>query len=216
MRKLFLTLFLSIFALTAYSAPTKSTAAVDEWAEVAQNAVREGATTDISGNYGSVVSIVVASSTETAHTGTKVEVQISSNTTGDEDWSTFTSAIACVGTANTQVLGGSEAIGQTVLEVASTTGYLADETRWIFLEDNVVASSELLLLVSHVADTSVTIQDGLTNAHDTSDALFNIVDTFNIVLPMSAVRVRIIYDNTYDADGSTVHTYSRISKTTGL
>lgn len=197
---------------------TKSVAAVDEWAEVAQNAVRKGATTDVSGCYSAALHIDVALSSETAHTGSKIEVQVSSNTSGNEDWSTLTEFIGPTGTANSENPSGSEAAGQTVIEVASTTGlYDDDETRWIFIEDTgTVADSEMCLLVSHVADTSITIQDGLTNAKDTSDVIFDIADTYVIDIPIWANRVSVIYDNTYDSDGATIHTRCRISKVTAI
>lgn len=196
---------------------TKGVAAVDEWAEVAQNAVREGATVDVSGNYSSILSIDVALSSGTTHTGTKVEVQISSNSSGDEDWTTLTSFISPTGTASSENPSGSEAIGQTVIEVASTTGFVADETRWIFIEDvGTVADSEMLLLVSAITDTSITVQDGLTVAKDSSDVIFNIAQNYSIDIPFAANRVRVIYDNTFDSDGATVHTKCRISRVTGV
>ena len=195
----------------------KAVEAVDEWAEVAQNAVREGAALDVSSNYETALSIDVAISNATPHTGTKIAVQISSNGSGNEDWTTLVEFIGPTGTADLEALSGSEAIGQTVLEVASTTGYEADESRWVFLEDvGAVADSEMLLQVSHVANTSITVQDGLTVAKDSSDQLSNIAQNYVINIPFAASRVRVIYDNTYDSDGATVHTKCRASKVTGL
>ena len=49
---------------------TKSVEAVDEWAEISQNTVREGDTKDISANYSTLLHIICAISNETAHTGT--------------------------------------------------------------------------------------------------------------------------------------------------
>ncbi len=196
---------------------TKSVAAVDEWAEVAQNAVREGAINDVSDMYSAMVHIDVALSSVTAHTGTKIIVQVSSAESGDEDWTTLTDFIGPDGTANSENPSGSEAIGQTVIEVASTTGFEADETRWIFIEDvGTVANSEMLLLVSHVSNTSITVLDGLTVAKDSSDVIFNIAENYVIEIPMSANRVRVIIDNTFDSNGATVHTKTRISKVTAI
>lgn len=211
-----LILALLLVVSPSYAALTKSVATVDEWAAVAQNTVREGATTDISANYSSALHIDLAVTSATAHDGTKIEIQVSSNTTGDEDWTTLTSLISGIGTANSEALGGAESAGATLLEVASTTGYVADETRWIFILDNTVADSEMALLVSAVTNTSVTVQDGITNAHDASDTLFNIAANFVIAIPIDYNRVRVIYDNTVDSGGSQVHTKCRISRVTGL
>ena len=209
--------FLLAFSATSYGALTVTPSAVDEWAEVAQNAVREGATTTISDCYAANLHIEWSLSTETAHTGTKIEVQVSSHASSDEDWVIFNERTVGIGTANSEALGGAEAAAQTVLEVASTTGlYDDDETRQIFIEDNVVANSEMCYLVSHVGNTSVTVQDGITNAHDASDTLFDIAGSFTVPIQVGYVRVRVIYDNTYDSDGSTIHTKCRITEVTDL
>ncbi len=47
------------------------------WVEVAQNALAEGATIDVSGNYDTPLIVQMALSTVTAHTGTKVTVEVS-------------------------------------------------------------------------------------------------------------------------------------------
>lgn len=197
------------------AAPTLSFSQVDEWAEVAQNAVREGATTDISANYKTVIAIDYSLSDATAHTGSKIEIQVSNATSGDEDWTTYRAFITLTGTQNLEAMG-TEAAGQTVLEVTSTTGYVADETRWIFIEDNTVADSEMCLLVSAVTDTSVTVLDGTTNAHTSADTLNNIADRVIMTIPYGFNRFRPIYDNTYDVDGATIHTHLTILGTTAL
>lgn len=196
---------------------TKTVTAVDEWEEVGQNAVREGATIDVSSNYETVLHIIAALSTETAHTGTKIEIQVSSNTSGDEDWSTLVSFLTDSGTANSETINDNPLTsGSTTIAVTSTTGFLADEVRFIFIEDGTVANSEIALLVSHVADTSITIQDPTTNEHANTVNMFNIVNTFNIEIPSAVSRCRVIYDNTFDSNGSTIHTMCRRSNITGI
>jgi hypothetical protein len=208
----------SLFVVNVVDAAlTKSVAAVDEWLETAQNAVREGATVDISGDYYAALHIDMAITSTAAHTGSIVWVQVSSNTSGDEDWTTLEKFPGPTGTANSESLSGAEAAAQTVLEVADTTGfYDNDEARWIFIEDNVVANSEMCLLVSHVGNTSVTVQDGITNAHDASDTLFDIAENWVINIPPVYSRVRVIFDNTFDSDGATIHTRTRLSRVTEL
>ena len=94
--------------------------------------------------------------------------------------------------------------------------YDDDETRWNYIEDSGVATSEMVYLGSHVGNTSITIQDGLDNAHDASDNIYDIAGTLTVELPLAAQRVRVMYDNTYDSDGATCHTHSDIVKVTGL
>ncbi len=215
MKKYLIVLF-ALFISTAAFAQTKSTTAVDEWAEVAQNAVREGATIDVSGDFAVQIHISVALTAETAHTGSKIEIQTSGNTSGDEDWTTYKTLFSPTGTANSEATSGTETAGATVIECASTVGlYDDDETRWIFFEHTTIANSEMALLVSHVANTSVTVQDGITN-DQTAGTMFDIAQNYTVPLPFGANRFRIIYDNTFDVDGSTIHTYARISRVTAL
>jgi len=214
MKRLILILLL-LLSTPASAALTKAVAAVDEWANIAQNTVREGATTDTSAMYQAMLHIDVALTSTTAHTGTKIDVQVSSATSGDEDWTTLTSFISITGTAASEAMG-TEAAAQTVLEVASTTGFEADEARWIFILDNTVADSEMIYQVSHVSNTSITCQDGITNAHTSADVLWNVAQTLTVTLPSTANRVRVIYDNTYDSNGSSLHTKTRISSITAL
>ena len=214
--KRFLILFFILIGCSGIYGQTKSTTAVDEWAEVAQNAVREGATIDVSGDYAVQIHVSVALSSETAHTGSKIEIQTSGNTSGDEDWTTYKTLFSPTGTANSEVTSGTETAGATVIECASTVGlYDDDEIRWIFFEHTTPANSEMALLVSHVANTSVTLQDGITN-DQTAGTMFDIAQNYTVPLPFGANRFRIVYDNTFDVDGSTIFTYARISRVTAL
>ena len=205
---------------------TKSTAAVDEWAEVAQNAVREGATTDVSGCYAATLHIFCCLSSTTAHTGTEIIVQVSANTSGDADWFNLSPWVGPTGTAISVALAGSEAAGQTELSVTNpVTNNMDNDGKWKFLEHTTVANSEVIFQTANSGDSSdtITVLDGLTNAHSATSNIFDIdnatssaVGHYVVQLPMDANRCRVIYDNTYDPDGSTVHTYCRITKVTAV
>ncbi len=198
------------------AAPTKTVAAVDEWANVAQNTVREGAAVDVSGLDGAILHIDMALTAAVAHTGAKIAVQISSNPSGDEDWTTLTEFIGPKGTANTEPITNNPlAATSTTATCVSTTGYDADETRFIYIKDGTIANSELVLLVSHSAGTSVTWLDGTTNEHAQTTPMWNIAKTYAVEIPWGTNRVRVIIDNTFDADGAAVDTKTRISKVVG-
>ncbi len=197
-------------------APTKTVAAVDEWANVAQNAVREGAIIDVSGLDGAILHIDMALVSAVAHTGTKITVQISSNTSGDEDWTELPPFIGPTGTPNTEnITNNPLAATSTTATVANTTGYVADETRFIYIKDGTIANSELVLLISAVTDTSVTWLDGTTNEHAQTTPMWNIAKTYAFELPWGTNRARVIIDNTFDPDGAAVDTKTRISKVVG-
>ncbi|MHA2067700.1 MAG: hypothetical protein ACXABY_25340 [Candidatus Thorarchaeota archaeon] len=205
---------------------TKSVAAVDEWAEVAQNAVREGTIVDVSGCYSALLHIFCCLSTTTAHTGTEIIVQVSSNTSGDEDWTTLAHFVGPVGTAISAVLANQEAAGQTVLGLTNpVTNNFDNDGKLKFIEHTTVGNSEVVFQVSNQGDAgdTITILDGLTNQQETTSTVFDIdhatneaVGSYTVEIPFAANRVRVIYDNTYDPDGSTVHTNCRISKVTAI
>lgn len=179
---------------------------VDACAEVAQNAVREGAVMDLSEVYDAHVGIQLALTSETAHTGTILKVQISFAETGDEDWIDYHTFLALSGTAESEVITNNPAAaGTTTFTVASTTGFTADGILPVFLKDvSTFANSEWLMLVSAVSNTSVTVLDGSTREHAQNSVFYNVASTHRIFLPLSALRARVLYDNTYDSDGSTI------------
>lgn len=196
---------------------TKTGAAVDAWQEIAQNTVLEGTAVDISDAYDAVLYIDMALTSATAHTGTKISVEVSPEASGDEGWTPVTEFIGPTGTANTEASTANPlAAAATTGTVASTTGYDADETRWIFIEDATFANSELLKLVSHVSNTSLTWQDGTAREHANTAVFWNIAKRYVVQLPTSALRVRIVYDNTYDSDGSTVGVHAHVVETTAV
>ena len=200
------------------SAPTKTTAEVDECAEVAQNAVREGADIDMTTAFGGELHISLALTTTTAHTGSRIIVQTSGNTTGNEDWEDLWDASYLIGTANTEVITNNPAaIGTTVFTVADEVGFVADGVLDVFLEDvDTFANSEWMKLVSAVVDTSVTVQDASTRAHAQNSLFSNVARRIIVPIDMTTVRARILYDNTYDPDGSTIACKSRIVRVTAI
>ena len=207
---------------------TKSTAEVDAWAEVAQNSQREGAVADISGCYAATLHVDVALSSTTAHTGTEIIVQIGTDTgDADDNWTNLSRWIGPIGTAVKADFAGSEAQGQTVLSVTNpATANMDNDGKFKFVEDTgSAANSEIVWQVSNSGDSSdtITVLDGISHAKDANDDIFDIDDAtqeavgqYQIELPMPTDRARVIINNKYDPDGSTVHTRTRISKVTAI
>lgn len=196
---------------------TKSVAAVDAVQEIAQNTVLEGATVDVSGCYDAALHIDFAQSNEVAHTGTKIRIQVSSNSSGDEDWSDLFEYVPQFGTGNQEAITNNPlAAGGTSITVASTTGYTVNGS-WRFLEDPTFANGEWVFQTAYSTNASITVLDGVTREHvQTTSLLHSIAQRDVWPIPMWANRVRVIYDNTYDADGATVAVRCRISKVTGI
>ena len=216
MKKLLIVFFVLVGCFNLFAQTTTTGTAVDEWAEVVTNTTRRGGTTSINTNYANLLYIDLAQTSETAHTGTKITVYGSPETSGDEHWYEITRYISITGTAVEEPPANSSESGP-VIEVAATAGYEADESRWIFIEDlGTVANSEMGLLISHVSNTSITLEYAMTNAKDTADRIYNIAQRKLISIPFGVRRIYIHYDNTFDVDGSAVHTHSFVSSVTGI
>ncbi len=216
MKKLLIVFFVLVGCFSLYAQTTTTGAQVDEWAEVVTNTTRRGAVTAIDNDYATIVYIDLALSSGTAHTGTKIVVYGSPETSGDQNWIEITNYVSITGTAVEENFDNSSETGP-VLEVGLTTGYEADEARWIFLEDNgTVANSEMGLLISFVSNTSITVEYALTNAKDTADRIYNIAQRQAVSIPFGVRRFYIHYDNTFDVDGSAVHVHSFMSQVTGI
>jgi len=197
---------------------TKSVALVDACQEIAQNTMLEGAVVDVSGCYAAALHIDFAQTNATAHTGTKIRVQVSSNTPGggDEDWHDLAEFTPAYGTTNLEAITNNPlAVGGTSITVASTTGYTPG--MWVFLEDATFGNSEWVFVTVVTTNVSLTIVDGVTREHANTAVLNSIASRLPpIDIPDWAQRVRVVYDNTYDSDGATVAVRCRISKLTGV
>ncbi len=198
---------------------TKSSESVTDWTAVAQNAVGESSVIDCSGHYETLVQFQVALTSETTHDGTRFIIQVSSATSGDEDWVTLITLcpdeIRATAT-NEPIDDDPLSAGSTTIQVTDTNQYEYDKAKWIYIKDGTIANSEIVLLVSHVLDTSLTIQDGTTNEHAVDTDLYNYVWCRTIRLPYAANRARVIVDNTYDSGGSSLDYRLRITKMTAL
>lgn len=193
---------------------TKAVEAITDWTAVAQNTVGESGTLDCSGHYGTELHIQAFLDTTTAHTGTKFKIQVSSNTSGDEDWQDLTEFVALIGTAATDLIEDNP-LAASSTAIALTGHALTVLAKWLGIEDGTLVNSELIFEVSQTAN-EVVILDGTTNAHAVNTAIFNLAMVKVIVLPFATNRARVIVDNTYDADGSTLNYKVRATKVTAV
>lgn len=180
---------------------------ITDWTAVAQKAVGESGVIDIID--GRVIAIQAFLDTQTAHTGTEFIIQISKKSSGDEDWEDYQSFIALVGTANSEnITNNPLAAGSTTITCASTTGYVTDDVLlpWRAIEDATLANSELIKQTGYTTNTSITILDGTTNAHVQNTTMYNMAISELIdIAPGTGRRARIIVNNNYDSNGSTLN-----------
>jgi hypothetical protein len=104
--------------------------------------------------------------------------------------------------------------------VTSTTGYttgISDgPAQWIAAEDGTLTSSELMLMATAAANTSITVLDDKAASHANTVKLFSIAFSRGITIGIGHYRVRVIVNNTYDINGSTLNYRIRTTKTTAL
>lgn len=183
--------------------PDKITTALNDWTAVAQNALVHSAELEIAGVQKAQMQIQAALDTTTAHTGTRLIVQTSNQISGDEDWYPLTEFVALIGTAATDLIEDNPlAAGSTA--IALTGHALTAEGILLFIEDGTLEDSEIALEASQTAN-EVVILDGTENAHALNTAIFNIAMMQVVALPSTAKRARLVIDNTYDDNGSTLN-----------
>ncbi len=187
---------------------------INDWTAVAQNILAKSNEHDISSDLEATVTIQAALDTTTAHIGTRFILQVASATSGNEDWSDWSLFTALKGTAATDLIEDNPlAAGSTSLTL---TGHaLTEEGIWILIEDGVLIDSELILVASQGANAVVAL-NGTANEHAQNTAVFNIAFSKTITLSASVGRIRLIVDNTYDDNGSSVNYKLRIIEATDI
>ena len=155
-----------------------------------------GSALDVSTKLAATLLLFHASVEATANTNPgKFLVQVSGAASGNEDWVTVYEFDATISTADTEAMTATEPIGETVLAVASTTGFAANDI--LYIQDaSVVVDSEWNRCQEIATGTSINIVDGLTNAKDSSDVIWNDADKFVCSLDLIAIgRIRVIFQH---------------------
>lgn len=201
---------------------TKACSSITDWNALAQNTVEVTSVLDISDSYETTIHIQAFLDTETAHTGTEFIIQGSSATTGDEDWYDITRFVDLVAATNNEetIDDNPWATDDLTTAVTSTTGYttgLADGVeQWIAVKDGTLANSELMLMSGAAANTTITVLDNKTNSHANTTNLYSTAISRGITIGIGHYRVRVVINNTYDINGSTLNYRVRAIKVTAL
>lgn len=131
-------------------------------------------------------------------------IQVSGSASGDEDWATAAQFTAMVSTADTEAMTATEPQGETVLAVASTSGFVAGDGLYI-QDTGTLADSEWARCQEFVTNTSINLIDGLTNQKDSADVIWNDAEIFVCTLDLTAVtRLRVVFQHE-GATGANVH-----------
>lgn len=188
---------------------SKSDESVQDWTAVSQNSLVKSAEYVLHDEYKSILHLQAALDTTTAHTGTRFVVQTSASDSGDEDWQDWTEFVALIGTATADAIEDNPlAVGSTDIKLTGHT--YTTEGAWLLIEDATLVNSELLMVASQTANEVVAI-DGTSNAHVLNTAMFDVAMVQSIALPTTASRIRLLIDNTYDDNGSTLNYKARVN-----
>jgi len=120
----------------------------------------------------------------------------------DEHWVKWFRGSATKTTANAQVLAAASGSGQANperIEVAATANFDGIGDRVFLLDAGAIANSTVVTIKDFVTNDYVENIDELVGAYDTSDYLYDVVDEWNIELPMSCDEAKVLFFND-DAD----------------
>lgn len=191
----------------------KKTDIIQDWSAVAQNTISKSEEYDLSNVIKSELHIQTALDTTTAHTGTKILVQTSGSKTGNEDWQDHVEFIGLIGTAATDLIED-DPLPAGSTDITLTAHALTVLGKWLFIEDSTLANSELIF-ESAQSTNAITVLDETTNEHAVGTTIFNVAMTQNIAISDKVNRVRVVIDNTYDDNGSTLNYKVMISEIVG-
>jgi hypothetical protein len=194
---------------------TKGGSVVTDWTAVAQNTVVHSDELALTDDLSAILLLQAFLDTTTAHTGTEIITEISWNTSGDEDWTELTKRVILIGTAATDLIEDNP-LAASSTAIALTGHALTVLSKLLAIEDGTLANSEIVREKSQTAN-EVVILDGTTNAHVQNTAIFNVAISENIASLEAAIRrVRIVVNNAYDPDGSTLNYRLMVSRATDI
>jgi hypothetical protein len=193
---------------------TKAGSQLDEWAVVSAAAMRKGATTAIADDIVVGLEVTVCKVEAVAHDGHAVIIiEVSGNTTGNEDWTKLVEFEITAETASTTTLDAQADAAATLVPLAATANF---ETKGdvYFIKNGTIANSEIVRNNGFDSGVSITILDGLANTQQNGVAIFTSVEQWIISIPAEYRRVRVLVNNK-DADCDIV-SRTRMAKATDI
>lgn len=193
---------------------------IDDWTAIAQGDIVESSEYDCSANYAWLLGIQAFLDSTTVHVGTEFIPQYSASSSGDEDWISLQPFTALNGTAATFIVTTEASSGQKV--IISTTlpsGFDPDDKDLLIVgvEDNTLINSELVTVRTYTSNTDINVLDNLANTHAvTTTNCFNIAINRPYLISPEASRVRLVINNAYDSNGSTLNYRLTANPITGL
>lgn len=130
--------------------------------------------------------------------GVQIRVEGSSKSSGDGHWYPLATFITQLAAVTSQAVNGTCNAAQAVVAMASTTGMSADYAATsppgnrVYIDNGTIANSEFQVVKLVTANTSITLEDNLTNAQ-TGATVFPGAEVFVAQLDATAIgRVRVV------------------------
>lgn len=115
--------------------------------------------------------------------------------TVNEHWITVAEFAVKGTTPDTEAMTATEPIGETVLAVASTSGFVAGDLLYV-QDTGTLADSEWGECQEVVSNTSIDLVDGLTAAKDSSDVIWNDSSRFVCALDLNGIEsFRVVWSH---------------------
>lgn len=148
-------------------------------------------------------------------TGVSYILEGSFKSSGDLFWFPLVEFVSSTTAVALEALTATEPIAEKVIAVASTTGISSNQL--IYIKDGTtLANSEWHRSASFVANTSVTMYDGMTVQKDSGDTMYFDAEIFSTSINLSGVsRVRMLANHPA-ATGSDIHFKSTMLAATDI
>ncbi len=219
--RLLLSLFLALclFVSPLWAADfTKGVTSLQDWTTLDDTGATpsyESSAVSVADDIETTIHIIAAhQDTNAAGDEAYIAVDISSNSSGDDDWHVFVEQQLTSGTANAGDCDAESASAQANVYVTSTTNFETPGDVYFLKDVNTLADSCVCINADYANDDYITCVDNLANTYDADDYIYDIVDMINIQIPASANRFRVRAYNT-DAD-ATYAIYIRYTKVTDI
>ena len=136
-------------------------------------------------------------------TGVSIAIQVSPETSGN-DWADAVRFTGSITAAVDDELTAVEPAAETVIAIASTTGYTVGQPVYVRDDDN-VAQSEWHEVAIIVTNTSITLVDGLAYEKAIADTTYSQAQVFTAMILLDGIkRIRAIVEH-QAATGSDIH-----------
>ena len=193
---------------------TKTGSQIDEWAVVTAATQRKGTEFATPDDIKVGVIVTVCKVEAVAHDGeAHIIIEVSRNTTGDEDWAELITSKINAETASSTTLDAEAASLATTVPLTATANFITKGDRY-FIKNGTTANSEIVRNNGYSDGVSITILDGLTNTQQNSVNIYTSVEQFVFSLPEEFRRGRVLVNNK-DADCDII-SRTEIGKVTDL